>query len=249
MAPSLLDRYSQGHCVAVWDDLMALGAAVRSPAYLDDAYAVALATMRRVRDDLRLIHRRLIRLGYQFWVPEQALVPPPATTPGMLAEIEHALGPLPLSLRALYEVVGSVDLRQSPLQLVQWQQPGRATASDVQLLGEEDPLVVDPIGALRDEARLATGRLSYCFAPDEFHKANYSGGENYHVWLPDRNADFKIAGMYGIDEYFVAYLRATLAHGGFRGKLGTLPDDDERGRKVEPRLAIVSTLASGLVPI
>jgi hypothetical protein len=67
--------------------------------------------------------------------------------------------------------------------------------------------------------------LYYCFAPDEFHKANYNGGENYHVWLPDPNADFRIIGMYEIDENFVSYVRATLAHGGFRGKVerGTVP--------------------------
>ena len=116
-------------------------------------------------------------------------------------------------------------------------------------MGEEDPLVVRPIEELRGQARTAKGRLYFCFAPDEFHKANYSGGENYHVWLPDPNADFRISGMYEVDEYFVPYLRATLASGGFRGKVELLPDDDQRCRKVEPKLGLVRTLADGLIPI
>jgi hypothetical protein len=59
----------------------------------------------------------------------------------------------------------------------------------------------------------------FFLAPDECHKANYSGGENYHVALPDSAADFPIQGMSGVDELFVPYLRATLANGGFRGKI------------------------------
>jgi hypothetical protein len=58
----------------------------------------------------------------------------------------------------------------------------------------------------------------FFLAPDECHKANYSGGENYHVALPDSAADFPIQGMSGVDELFVPYLRATLANGGFRAR-------------------------------
>ncbi len=74
-------------------------------------------------------------------------------------------------------------------------------------MGEEDPLVVAPLSELAEEAASANGRVYYCFAVDEFHKANYSGGENYHVWLPDPRADFEIVGMYEIEERFVEYLR------------------------------------------
>jgi hypothetical protein len=92
-------------------------------------------------------------------------------------------------------------------------------------------------------------QFRFCFAPDEFHKANYSGGENYHVALPDPGADFLIEGMCEIVETFVEYLRASLVNGGFRGRVETLPDDDQVCRKVAPKLSICRALAADLRPI
>src|SRR6185503_8988746 len=43
---TLLDRYRDGQCVAVWHELTSLGDDVRSLAHADDAYAVAFETMR-----------------------------------------------------------------------------------------------------------------------------------------------------------------------------------------------------------
>jgi hypothetical protein len=91
--------------------------------------------------------------------------------------------------------------------------------------------------------------VEFTFAPDEFHKANYSGGENYHLWLPNPDADFRIEGMYDINEYFIEYLRATFAFGGFRGRVETPPDDDQRCQKVAPQLEIVQALAADLLPM
>lgn len=105
-----------------------------------------------------------------------------------------------------------------------------------------------PLHELHVAAETATGRLYFCFAPDEFHKAGYSGGENYHVWLPNADADFRIEGMYDIDEYFVAYLRASCASGGFRGRVEPFPDDDQRCYKAAPGLHIVASLAADLLP-
>jgi hypothetical protein len=86
----------------------------------------------------------------------------------------------------------------------------------------------------------------FFLAPDECHKANYSGGENYHVALPDSAADFPIQGMSGVDELFVPDLRATLANGGFRGKIQC---EGENCWKVEPGLELTRTLAVGLTPM
>lgn len=91
--------------------------------------------------------------------------------------------------------------------------------------------------------------MTFTFAPDEFHKANQSGGDNYHLWLPDANADFAIEGMYDINEYFVAYLRRTFAMGGFRGRLEPLPDDESQARKASPRHALIGDLSDGLTPL
>jgi hypothetical protein len=269
MATSFLLRYRSGECEQVWSELVAMGAQIRESPVAEDANAVAQETMRRVRRNVETVHHRLIQLGYQFWFPEHAFLSPPPFISGILAEIEHAIGPIPLSLRAFYEVVGSVNFCQSSAQLVQWQRPDRAEAPELAVLGEEDPLEVCPVERLRkaalahgethllreaDQATAAVAkrqqaRLYFCFASDEFHKADYSGGENYHVWLPNADADFQIEGMYGIEEHFVEYLRATFIGGGFRGRIELLPDDDQQCRKVAPQLRIVQRLAADLLPI
>jgi hypothetical protein len=52
--------------------------------------------------------------------------------------------------------------------------------------------------------------------------------------------------MYEIDEFFVPYLRATFAGGGFRGRVDV---DEERAWKVLPDLTITRELAAGLLEI
>ena len=148
MAGSFLTRYRAGASVQVWRELLALGAQVRAPAFLEDAYAVALETMGRVRQNVEVVHERLQQLGYEFWVPGHVHVTPSADAPAMLAEVERLRGPIPLSLKAFYEVVGSLDFRQSPRQLAHWQDEQRALASELLVLGEEDPLVVAPVEEL-----------------------------------------------------------------------------------------------------
>ena len=69
--------------------------------------------------------------------------------------------------------------------------------------------VDDLLSVVRTYAPTQAKRVEFAFAPDEFHKANYSGGDDYHLWLPNPDADVRIEGMYEIEEYFVAYLRAT----------------------------------------
>jgi hypothetical protein len=245
---SFFDRYMSGECERVWSELVALGHQARHADYFGDAYAVAKETMRRVRRNVEVLVRRLNGLGYEFARPEAAYFPPDRAALERIVAVEDSLGPLPLSLRAFYEIVGSVDFTQSWDQLVQYHRPERERAGEVQVLGEEDPLVVAPLTKLV-EAEASAGRVYFCFAADEFHKANYSGGENYHVWLPDPRADFEIVGMYEIEERFVEYLRATFSWGGFRGRVETLEEDESRCRKVAPKLGVVRSLSEGLLPI
>jgi hypothetical protein len=160
-----------------------------------------------------------------------------------LDEQESKIGPIPLSLRAFYEVVGTVDFTQSRAQLVQYQRPERESAPELLYLGEYDPLVVGP---LSEQPEPSSEPAHHFLACDEFHKANYSGGENYHVVLPDARADFPISGMYGIDEFFVPYLRATFTGGGFRGRIRDIGD---RCVKDLPNLALTAKLAENLLPI
>src|SRR5258708_15436421 len=72
---SCLERYIRGECVQVWDELLALGEAVRQEPLYADARAVARETMRRVRANLELLVPRLRTAGYDFgyaWLAAQA---------------------------------------------------------------------------------------------------------------------------------------------------------------------------------
>jgi len=245
MVDTYVSQYQLGRYSDTWTTLIALGARVQDQDIRGDATAVARETMKRVRHNVEIIYQRLQDIGYQFRVPARAFVPPSEDTGAIIDAIERRIGYLPLSLKAFYEEVGAVDFRQSNLQLRQWDHPQRAQADELQVLGEEDPLVVHSLDDLRQEVESVGRRLYFCFAPDEFHKANYGGGENYHVWLPDGQADFRIQGMYGVDEYFVDYLRATLAQGGVRGRI--MDDGDGQTHKEPPKLKIASQLATGLL--
>lgn len=217
----LLDQYRAGKRIEVWDQLRRLGDQVRNPGTYDDAVAVARETMQRVRNNVELLVPRLIEAGYRFDDPQGCYVPARSEDITRIAELEEKIGPIPISIRAFYEVVGAVNFCQSADQIVHWSDERREGATEVEVLGEEDPLYVLPLCTLHADllaahaARTATPprkrRIGYArfgwreggedkwycyFAPDEFHKANYSGGENYNLFIPDAAADFRIRDCY-----------------------------------------------------
>jgi hypothetical protein len=71
---TLHERYNQGDRVQVWEDLMALGPAVRQPEYIEDARAVARETMLRARHNIETLIPRLDKLGYRFLTKERQAV-------------------------------------------------------------------------------------------------------------------------------------------------------------------------------
>jgi hypothetical protein len=142
---SFLERYERGEHERVWDELLALGAAVREEPHSADALAVARETMRRARHNIERLILRLESLGFAFgydWVLQEeppayvkrrpALAagwrgwvvaaqhdyctyrPPQPDAQERIAELERQTATLPLSLRAWYEVVGTVDLVGKP---------------------------------------------------------------------------------------------------------------------------------------
>jgi hypothetical protein len=62
----LLQRYQNGERREVWNDLTALGDAVRQPQYLREAQGVARETMIRARHNVETLIPRLDKLGYRF---------------------------------------------------------------------------------------------------------------------------------------------------------------------------------------
>lgn len=212
-----LERYRNGEYEQVWNELQALGPAVRRETHYSQAREVAVETMQRVRRNCERLMSRLSALGYVFGTfPDgsRSYTPAPLTPPSEpmradLAELEAEAGPLPLSLEIFWQEVGAVDL------------VGMHPAWPDGL----DPLVVDPPeGALaclyeveEDENAPEGAQWFADLAPDDLHKDNVSGGDPYGVYLPDPSADFVFSNeRHGL--CFVLYLRlAILTWGGFPG--------------------------------
>ncbi len=108
--PTYLDRYLAGECEQVWDELMALGAAVREQPLYDDALAVARETMRRARYNVETIVARLRESGYNFYVSDRICIPPQPNAEEKVRALEELSGVIPLSMKMWYEIVGEVDL-------------------------------------------------------------------------------------------------------------------------------------------
>lgn len=209
-----LKRYRNGEYKQVWNEMTALGPAVRQKRYYSQACAVATETMRRVRGNCELLVSRLRDAGYILGTypdgschrdPPEPLVSPSKKTRAAIAEFEEQNGPLPLSLVAFWQEVGSVDLigmhRKWPYGL--------------------DPLVVYPaegaLSCIYDYRNSTDYEWFAPLAPDDVHKDNVSGSGPYGVGLPDPAADFPF--LYESHNLlFVPYLRlAILRWGGFPG--------------------------------
>src|SRR5260221_13151377 len=61
-----LERYTNGEYEPVWNELQALGPAVRQEPVYSDALAVARETMGRARHTIEELIQRLIRIGFVF---------------------------------------------------------------------------------------------------------------------------------------------------------------------------------------
>ena len=217
-----LDRYLAGEHEQVWKELVALGEAALASS---DAREVADETMRRVAQNVGTIAERLRKLDYRFVYPgseggffglrkakvHEPLVPPTADSRSQVAELEELVGgPIPLSLRAFFSLVGEINLNGSHPSLA-------PVDSDV----APDPLMVcsveDAIAMIDSEVRDEDEPARIEFAPDALHKANVSGSGPYFTEVPAEGADGIVQDA-PVDGTFVEYLRhAILQWGGFPG--------------------------------
>jgi hypothetical protein len=124
---ALSDYLSQPQ--AVWERFCALGPRVREPGWIEGAREVAREAMKRVRRNIEILIDRWNQHGYRFgydWTEpaewNQQLI---ADAPPILAipteddiraidKFEVMRGPLPVALKALYEVVGATNLVGTP---------------------------------------------------------------------------------------------------------------------------------------
>lgn len=155
---SFFERYRRGEEEEVWAELFSLGACVREDEVFPDAMAVAREFTRRAWSNAQTVHRRLHDLGYRFKNPEISLSAAAPGAPSIIGRIEDEIGVLPLSLKAWYEVFGSIDFRQDSSQRFP---PGDSPVSG---LGENCQLVMhDPATVLAEWQR----RRDEFFSPSE----------------------------------------------------------------------------------
>ena len=179
-------------------------------------------------------------------------IPHEKLTPQMIiAQIEAQLGSLPLSIRAWYEVVGSVNfVGDHP----GWRQ--LLPESEVDFPNDEydylnpmhvlDPLVVLPLDekrleSLKQWSTKSTGGAYWLpVAEDEYGKYLDGAQEFYQVALPSPAIDVTLTGLpYMGEPTFVAYLSTCFQWGGFPGwaRLERHPEND------------LMTLTKDLLPI
>lgn len=226
----------------VWQELIALGE-VNGP-LAEDARAVARETMTRARTNIERLIELLPKNGYKFsyepdakkrqpyWAGDSAKMhePPAKDVAKTLDRVEKLVGRLPLSLRAWWEVVGSVnmigdgpeewpsDIERDPL----FMDPPLLQGIEYQWerWKEEEEEEEDDFDA-EDCKRLGLDPDDFegfwiDIAPDDYHKANCSGGNPYRIKIVPA-ADAKWDGANHDAKYFVGYLRQSFHWCGFAG--------------------------------
>jgi hypothetical protein len=213
----LFARYLRGEHDAVWNELRsheALGGDL-----LEEARAVAKETMKRVARGADLLSERLAALGWQPLYGELRTRPRAEGWDVMRRIEEVTRAPLPLSIRAFWEVVGGVNF-------VWDYESGDAAELGVDLpMDQLDPLCVyspEDVTFLFEEWEEHRSGVDPEFAdpfnldlaPDYLHKANISGGGPYGIELPFLGAD-PIFAAEAHEIPFVDYLRLCFRWGGF----------------------------------
>ncbi len=211
---SFVARYQQGACEQVWNELYALGNQIRSDLLYPEALAVAHETMRRVRVNIELLIPRLQTIGYEFgyewlrasdphnaslaeWIAEQpAIYAPPSEKIGLkIAQFEQETGLLPLSLRAFYLEVGSVNF-------VGWHPRwDRFSRYEPRAKGIDPLVVVD---------------FSEAVVEFPYWKEEYAGAEDAPPEPPNDAIDGRLLREWH-KTTFVNYLRMCLRYGGISG--------------------------------
>jgi len=204
---SWLDRYLKGECAAVWNEMIDLGERIRNEETIASAILVVRDTMRRCRDNVARLHWQLVEAKYPFADPDEAFVRPPADVLARIAALEQQAGPIPLALAAWCELVGSVNFIPDPES--DWSE------------GYPDPLFFGPVEHVLDydEDNWRRGSYKIAIAPDDYHKADTSGGPPYEIGLPNAAVDASLENEKH-NTTFIDYLRLCFKTGGFPGGLG-----------------------------
>lgn len=232
---SFYERFLAGECQQVWSELEVLGAEVRESHQAADALAVAYETMMRVRQSIVQLIERLREIGFEFEVesarrdnlipfgaarmrlrvnapPEQpAPLRPPDLSRADFRRLERDAGELPISLRAWYEVVGSVSLRgRHPVLSPE----GRSVVPRALELRPFAGILLD-WDTSGPEVGIAENPFVAVLTPD-VNQDEHRSGKPYGITLPSGGADALLENEpHGFS--FVRFLRNALDWGGFPG--------------------------------
>lgn len=224
-----LERYKNGEYEQVWAELLALGGTIREEPLYSEALAVAHETMTRVRNNVELLFQRLKDLNYQFLYPEMAYIAPQPETINLIQKLEGQGGILPISVRVFFEEVGSVyflgahpklseriDIKiEQPYEMHVYSDPIAITPPDSDELESYEIDVSFDTENIDEDGQIITP-YSLEIAPDEVHKAGYSGGGPYEIYFPDLAIDAPLQN-WSKKVTFVEYLRICFQWGGFPG--------------------------------
>jgi hypothetical protein len=183
-----------------------------------DALAVATEMADRAVHNTRILHTRLIELGFRFACPERALVWATKRSLKQLEDMEQEWGAFPLSVRKWYERFDCVCFL-----------PEKQSAPDAEAIPSYgfDCLVVDSLKEADKKWR--KGCRDYDKHPERY----YDWNPRQHPWLiigtpasnctnrgiaglPSQKADEVFYNEGAGDVYFVQELRDCFRWGGFR---------------------------------
>lgn len=217
-----LQRYKNGEYEAVWSELIALGADIRTNEIVyQDAQAVAVETMQRVQQNVVELLAQLRKMKYVFTTRRKKYSPPAKNVEEYIEHIEDIAGFVPLSIKSFMSIVGSVNLTGYFPEL---DEHGNEWGEEIL----PDPLVFEyPLKYFRstfnswslDVSEFGIeeiGEFLLEFAPDEYHKENISGGAPYSIKLPNSGIDTFVENEWH-KTAFVEYLRDCFHWGGFPG--------------------------------
>lgn len=166
----------------------------------------------KLKDQLLSIVSNLRELGYTFSHPNEVL---PGPVPlSKIRKLETITGSLPTMLIDFYSTIGSINLTgQHP----DWDNdlyPDPLYFSSFDYFLERAEAYANDSHEM-DWYQECYGGFALEISPDYYHKANVSGGESYHIVLPNKD-DPVIRGM---EEQIKLsdYLKKVVSFGGFPG--------------------------------
>lgn len=221
-----LQDYKNGHIDKVWQSLIELDIDINKDEYKTAALEVANEVTTRFLNNLNLLIEGLDQMGYQFKNRQEVFERAPEENLNLIEKFEKEIGALPLFFKALYQKIGSVDLRG---EFEHWSPPGQIrSGSTLELIADpkkcySDPLYIPPLRALLNEIEARTDEIAnldanesllISFSGDAIEKCEGEGGL-YGILLPDASFDTDFEGP--ISTSFGDYLRNAMRWAGFPG--------------------------------